>query len=329
MLGQGSPGGMWLRSLMPSAHRGIRSAATLPFADGRPGAAAQRRLAEAIIASPRVAAQRTLVSLMREHSTAAQRRRRKAGEQLPAVPVQRMGTLFTDALATANPAYLRELSTIHAPGLWDYTNNGAFAVSHKGRKYALGMSDADYSAAILARTTRTKWIGSYHFSQEIDLRSNTLKQSLHGRDCESAANYLLHHEHGHDPATHRFAHVEKASTLNADFNRVTARPNVLPHQVPAGVKDANAQADVGEAYCIVSEPLSGQYNFHYGCVAAKKGGETLTVEGFATGSVTTPDWSFNVYDSASTFHDVWRPNMTKVALPRAPGYPFTFVVRLG
>lgn len=123
---------------------------------------------------------------------------------------------------------------------------------------------------------------------------------------------------------------EKNTHINADYDPATSRPSVLPANVPPGVKDANANADIGEAYCIVSEPNSGKYNFHYGCVAAKKGGEVLTVEGFATGNAlrTSPDWSFNVYDNVSSFHAVWGPQMTKSNPPFAPGYPFTFVAKL-
>lgn len=282
--------------------------------DNRPGAIAQRRLRHDIDSGPRMARQALL-------------RPPRASD---GAPVQAVGTSMTDALKTANPAYLQELASIHAPGMWDYTNNGAFAVSHKGRKYALGMDDADYSSAILKRTPRPAWYGSWHFSQEIDLISPTLKQDLYNQDCKQAANLLLHRHRGHDETAHTFPHVEATSGQNADYNAGTARPNVLPGAVPGGVKDANAQANLGEAYCIVSEPNSGQYNFHYGFVAAKKGAETLTAEGFATGNVnTTPDWSFSVYDNVSTFHSVWQPSMTKALPPFAPGYPFTFVVRLG
>jgi hypothetical protein len=245
--------------------------------------------------------------------------------------VQRLGRTTTDALKTAMPEYLRELADIHHPGLWDHTNNGAFAVSHKGRKYALGVHDASYSPAILKTTERTKWLGlgTHHFSQEIDVISDAMKTALHGQDCAAAAGYLLHKEHGNDPGVRAFPQVEKHTGLSSAYNPATERPNVLPNQVPAGVKDANARAEIGEAYCIVSEPASGQYNFHYGFVAAKRNDETLTVEGFATGNAATiPDWSFNAYDSVDTFHSVWQPNMTKVAPPLAPGYPFTFVTRL-
>ena len=257
-------------------------------------------------------------------------------------PVQRIGTQFTDALANATPAYLRELSTLHAPGLWDYTNAGAFAVTHKGRKNALGMSDANYSAAILKTTSRTNWLGldTKHFSRIIDLSSPKLATELHGRDCANAAEYLMHYNRGEDlslidptnspaPLHATRNQVEESTGLSADYVPLTQRPAVLPANVPGGVKDANAQADIGEAYCIVSEPNSGKYNFHYGAVAAKKGAEVLTVEGFATSSaLTTPDWSFNVYDSASTFHQVWQQGMTKSTPPFAPGYPFTFVTKL-
>jgi hypothetical protein len=282
--------------------------------DNRPSSIAQRRLQRSADTSPRLAARRLLDPA---HTGSA-------------APVQRLGTTTTDALATATPAYLQELAKIHAPGLWDHTNNGAFAVSHKGRKYALGMDDASYSASILKRTPRTKLFGSYHFSQEIDLLTPQLKQDLYAKDCGQAADYLLHKHRGHDPTAHRFPQEEATGAHDASYDPLTERPSVLPPALPGGVKDANAQAGVGEAYCIVSEPNSGQYNFHYGFVAAKKGGEVLTVEGFATGNAaTTPDWSFNAYDSVSTFHGVWQAAMTKSAAPFAAGYPFTFVVTLG
>jgi hypothetical protein len=245
--------------------------------------------------------------------------------------LQRMATTTTDNLRNAAPAYLQELASIHHPGLWDHTNNGGFAVSHKGRKYALGVDDANYSAGILTTTDRTKLFGSYHFSKEIDVIRASMKTALHGKDCAAAADYLLHKQRGLDPADRygKYSQFEKSTGISSAYDPTTQRPNVLPNQVPAGVKDANARAEIGEAYCIVSEPNSGKYNFHYGFVAAKRNDETLTVEGFATGNnMTTPDWSFNAYDSVSTFHSVWQPNMTKVAPPLAPGYPFTFVTTL-
>lgn len=258
-----------------------------------------------------------------------------------AKPVQRVTTLFTDALKNASPSYLRELADQHAPGLWDITNAGAFAVTHKGRKDAMGMSDANYSAAILKTTARTGWFGldTKHFNQYIDLSSPKLAAAMYGRDCADAAEYLMHYHQGQDltttlPGSGAALHptrsqAEKSTNASSDYVAVTQRPAILPTALPAGVKDANAQAGIGEAYCIVSEPNSGKYNFHYGCVAAQKGNETLTVEGFATSSaLTTPDWSFNVYDSASTFHGVWQAGMTKSTPPFAPGYPFTFVTKL-
>lgn len=256
-------------------------------------------------------------------------------------PVQRVSTLFTDDLKNATPTYLRELADQYAPGLWDITNAGAFAVTHKGRKNAMGMSDATYSAAILKTTARTGWFGldTKHFNNHIELSSPRLAATMHGRDCSNAAEYLMHYQQGQDLAavdatTGAAIHptrsqVESSSNASSDYVAATARPAILPAALPAGVKDANAQAGIGEAYCIVSEPNSGKYNFHYGCVAAQKGGEILTVEGFATSSVlTTPDWSFNVYDSTSTFHGVWQAGMTKATPPFAPGYPFTFVTKL-
>ena len=247
--------------------------------------------------------------------------------------LQRMQTSFTNQLTNANPAYLRELSTIHAPGLWDYTNQGTFAVSHKGRKYALGVDDANYSDSILVRRTRTRWGWSrYHFRQEIDVKDDQLKQDLHGKDCRDAAEYLMHYQQGIDLTDSSItpsSQEEKTTGTNADYSSTTHRPNVLPAQVPANVKDANARAEIGEAYCIVSQPdAPGVYNFHYGCVAAKKGDEALTVEGFATGSATVPDWSFNVYDSVTTFHNHWEASMTPSQGILTPGYPFTFIAKL-
>ncbi|HBB34554.1 MAG TPA: hypothetical protein DDZ80_29865 [Cyanobacteria bacterium UBA8803] len=247
--------------------------------------------------------------------------------------LQRVQTSRTDQLSNATPRYLRELSTIHNPGLWDYTNQGTFAVSHKGRKYALGVDDAQYSDRILARTIRRKWGWStYHFRQEIDVKDDQLKNNLHGQDCSNAAEYLMHYEQGIDLTDSSITpnSQEEATThTNADYDPTTHRPNVISTQVPANVKDANARAEIGEAYCIVSQPgAQGVYNFHYGCVAAKKGDEALTVEGFATGSATIPDWSFNVYDDVTTFHDHWQASMTPRQGTITAGYPFTFIAKL-
>lgn len=238
-----------------------------------------------------------------------------------------MATMTTDVLATADPAYLRELSSIDAPGMWDITSQGALAVSHKGRKKAMGMDDVTYSDNIIDRTTRRKWgWGRYHFRQELDINDG-LKQSLHGKTCIDAAEFLMNYEYDQrdiDDVNTAARPAFETSTITQVDNPTA---DITPADIGAGNLNDNADADIGQSYVIVSEPNApGVYNFHYGCVAAKKGGEVLTVEGFATGNVlTTPGWSFNVYDSVSTFHGHWQQGMT----PQNPidvTYPFTMVV---
>ena len=73
------------------------------------------------------------------------RQRRGDGEN---TAVQLKYTISTDDLEKAYPEYLKELSTLDAPGRWDITNHGALAVTHKGRKKAMGMDDVTYSDTI-------------------------------------------------------------------------------------------------------------------------------------------------------------------------------------
>jgi hypothetical protein len=247
----------------------------------------------------------------------------------PNVTIQRVITKSTDDLGRMYPDYLQELSRLDAPGMWSCTNNGAFAVSHRGMQHAVGMSDAKYSSLVKTKE-RWKIFGSYHFSYDIDLLSAELKKKLEGKTCIEAANYLMHYNMGRDISLAGTQELTMASRNPSipGFDPNTSRPTVQPQQVPVAERNDNARADLGESYCIVSEPNSECYNFHYGCVVAKKNGEALTAEGFATGSATLPNWSFRVYDSENTFHSSWRERMTKTEGDRNALYPFTFVTKL-